>query len=137
MLIHDDLKSSGFHYMVFNLQLQTLKSRDCCEGGTTISLKKEAEGSWSNGSTDNSSDINLDLSRTPVMNSPVSSDQNGTKMQLLSASLKPITSMTQLLQCSSSRSDLQEESFCNMFHNIDDQQQSFWPWPEQNHTHFH
>ncbi|XP_073221006.1 homeobox-leucine zipper protein HAT7-like isoform X2 [Cicer arietinum] len=109
-------------------ELQTLKKRDCFENGT-ISFKKENEGSWSNGS-DNSSDINLGLSRTPMMNSPVSS-QNG--KSILPNSLKP-TSMTQLLQCSS-RSDLQDESFCNMFHNIDDQQ-NFWPWPDQQH-HFH
>ncbi|XP_027359248.1 homeobox-leucine zipper protein ATHB-20-like [Abrus precatorius] len=108
-------------------ELQTLKGRDCCETGTR-SLKKETEGSWSNGS-ENSSDINLDLSRTPVMNSPVSS-QNG--KSLLPTSLKP-TSITQLLQCSS-RSDLQDESFCNMFHNIDEQQ-NFWPWPEQHQFH--
>jgi len=108
------------------LQLQNLKNRDCCET-RTVSLKKETEGSWSNGSN-NSSEINLD--RTPVMNSPVSS-QNG--KSLVPTSLKP-TSMTQLLQCSS-RSDLQDESFCNMFHNIDEQQ-NFWPWTEQQHQ-FH
>ncbi|KAK7266357.1 hypothetical protein RIF29_19001 [Crotalaria pallida] len=108
-------------------ELQALKSRDCCETGT-IGLKKETECSWSNGS-DNSSNINLDLSRTPVMNSPVSC-QNG--KSLLPNSLKP-TSITQLLQCSS-RSDNQEESFTNMFHDIGEQQ-NFWPWPEQNHFH--
>lgn len=93
-------------------ELQTLKKRDCFENGT-ISLKKENEGSWSNGS-DNSSDMNLDLSRTPN-------------------SLKP-TSMTQLLQCSS-RSDLQDESFCNMFNNIDEQQ-SLWPWTDHQQHQF-
>lgn len=110
-------------------QLHALKNRDCCETGT-INLKKETDqGSWSNGS-DNSSNINLDLSRTPIMNSPVSC-QNG-KSQLLPNSLKP-TSITQLLQCSS-RSDLQDENFTNMFHNIDEQQ-NFWPWTEQHHFH--
>ncbi|KAE9620045.1 hypothetical protein Lal_00040193 [Lupinus albus] len=109
-------------------ELQALKSRDCFETGT-ISFKKETDqGSWSNRS-DNSSNINLDLSRTPVMNSPVSC-QNA--KNLLPNSLKP-TSITQLLQCSS-RSDLQEENFTNIFHNIDEHQ-NFWPWPEQNHFH--
>ncbi|XP_020237796.1 homeobox-leucine zipper protein HAT7 isoform X1 [Cajanus cajan] len=122
---NDSLKAQN---QKLHAELQTLKSRDCCETGTT-SLKKETEGSWSNGSN-NSSDINLDLSRTPVMNSPVSS-QNG--KNLLPTSLKP-NSITQLLQCSS-RSDLQDESFCNMFHNIDEQQ-NFWPWPDQQHQ-FH
>ncbi|CAJ1950095.1 unnamed protein product [Sphenostylis stenocarpa] len=117
-----------YTFTVWRLQLQTLKNRDSCETGT-VSLKKENEGSWSNGSN-NSSEINLDLSRTPVMNSPVSS-QNG--KSLLPTSHKP-TSITQLLQCSS-RSDLQDESFCNMFHNIDEQH-NFWSWPEQQHQ-FH
>ncbi|XP_058778799.1 homeobox-leucine zipper protein HAT7-like [Vicia villosa] len=110
-------------------ELQTLKKKDCFENGKA-SLKKENEGSWSNGS-DNSSDMNLDLSRTPMMSSPVSS-QNG--RSLIQTSLKP-TSMTQLLQ-GSTRSDLQDESFCNMFHNIDEQQ-SLWPWPDQQQHHFH
>ncbi|CAJ1946952.1 unnamed protein product [Sphenostylis stenocarpa] len=117
---NDSLKAQN---QKLHAELQTLKNRDCCET-ETINLKKETEGSWSSGSN-NSSEINLDLSRTPVMNSPVSS-QNG--KSLLPTSLKP-TSLTQLLQCSS-RSDLQDESFCNMFHNIDEQQ-NFWPWPEQ------
>ncbi|XP_027352712.1 homeobox-leucine zipper protein HAT7-like [Abrus precatorius] len=99
-------------------ELQALKGRDWCEAGT---IKKEAECSWSNGS-DNSSDINLDLSRTPVLNSHVSFQKD---KSLLPSSLKP-TSMTQFLQ---------DEGFCNMFHNIDEQQ-NFWPWPDQEH-HFH
>ncbi|XP_061358029.1 homeobox-leucine zipper protein ATHB-20-like [Gastrolobium bilobum] len=125
---NDTLKAQN---QKLHAELQALKSRSCCET-RTISLKKETEGSWSNGS-ENSSDINLDLSRTPIMNSPVSS-QNGKSLLLSTTSLKP-TSITQLLQCSSSRSDLQDESLCNMFHNIDEQQ-NFWPWPEQQH-HFH
>ncbi|XP_057447613.1 homeobox-leucine zipper protein ATHB-20-like [Lotus japonicus] len=125
---NDNLKAQNHK---LHAELQSLKNRECCETGT-ISFKKENEGSWSNGS-DNSSDINLEPSRTPMMNSPaVSSDQNG--KNLLPTSLKP-TSITQLLQCSS-RTDLQDESFSNMFHSIDDQQQNFWPWPEQHHN-FH
>nr|ACU19873.1 unknown [Glycine max] len=125
---NDSLKAQN---QKLHAELQTLKSRDCSETGTVISLKKETEGSWSNGSN-NSSEINLDLSRTPVMNSPVSSSLNG--KTLLPTSLKP-TSITQLLQCSS-RSDLQDESFCNMFHNIDEQQ-NFWPWPDHQQHQFH
>ncbi|XP_061367110.1 homeobox-leucine zipper protein ATHB-20-like [Gastrolobium bilobum] len=121
---NDALKSQN---QKLHQELQALKSRECCEAGI-ISLKKENEGSWSNGS-ENSSDINLDLSRTPVLISPVSS-QNG--KSLLSTSLKP-TGITQLLQYSS-RPNLQDEGFCNMFHNIDEQQ-NFWPWPEQHHFH--
>lgn len=125
---NDTLKAQN---QKLHAELQALKSRDCCETGT-ISLKKETDqGSWSNGS-DNSSNINLDLSRTPIMNSSPVSCQNG-KSQFLPNSLKP-TSITQLLQCSS-RSDLQDhESFSSMFHNIHEQQ-NFWPWPEQHHFH--
>lgn len=124
---NDSLKAQN---QKLHAELQSLKNRECCETGTVVSQKKDTEGSWSNGSN-NSSEINLDLSRTPVMNSPVSS-QNG-KSLIPSSHNKP-TSMTQLLQCSS-RSDLQDESFCNMFHNIDEQQ-NFWPWTEQQHQ-FH
>ena len=122
-----DHLDSFYTFLLWYLQLQALKSRDYCEAGA-ISLKKEAEGSWSNGS-DNSPDINLDLSRTPVISSPVSS-QNGKRLQ--STSLKP-TSITQFLQYSS-RQDVQDEGLCNMFHHIDEQQ-NFWPWPEQHHFH--
>ncbi|TKY65195.1 Homeobox-leucine zipper protein ATHB-20 [Spatholobus suberectus] len=111
-------------------QLQAVKSRDWCEA-EMMSLKKETEGSWSNGS-DNSSDINLDLSRSTLgLNSPISY-QNG--KSLLPISLKP-TSLTQILQYSS-KPDLQDDGFCNMLHNID-AQQNFWPWPDQQHHHFH
>ncbi|XP_028780463.1 homeobox-leucine zipper protein HAT7 [Neltuma alba] len=115
-------------------ELQALKGRDHCEGGTVSLVKKETEGSWSNNGSDNCSDINLELSRTPVRNSPVCS-QNG-KSQLVGSNLKP-TSITQLLQFST-RSDLQDETFSNMFstNTIDDQQQNLWTWPQEQH-HYH
>lgn len=105
-------------------ELQAVKNRDWCEDGI-FSLKKETKGSWSNGS-DNVLDTDLDLSRTPVLNSPVSSQ--------LPSSLKS-TSITQILQYSS-QPDLQDDGFCNMLHNIDEQQ-NFWPWPDQQHQRFH
>lgn len=78
--------------VVVFLQLQTLKRRDCNETGTVISLKKETDqGSWSNGSN-NSSEINLDLSRTPVMNTSPVSSQNG-------KSLLPTTSSKHEAHC--------------------------------------
>ena len=103
------------------LQLQAVKSRDCCEAGI-ISLKKETEGSWSNGS-DNNSDLNLDPSRALGLNSPISSHNI---KNLLPNSLKP-NSITQLLQ---------DDGLCNMFHNID-APQNFWPRPDQHHPRFH
>ncbi|KAL5152973.1 Homeobox-leucine zipper protein HAT7 [Glycine soja] len=127
---NDSLKSQN---QKLHTELQTLKRRDCNETGTVISLKKETDqGSWSNGSN-NSSEINLDLSRTPVMNTSPVSSQNG-KSLLPTTSSKP-TSITQLLQCSS-RPDLQDESFCNMFHIIDEQQ-NFWPWPDHHQQQQH
>ncbi|XP_021905273.1 homeobox-leucine zipper protein ATHB-20-like [Carica papaya] len=118
-----------------NAELLALKNKDCNE----MNVKKEADqGSWSNVS-DSSCDINLDISRTAavVSSSPVSSSQlSGRNFLSSSSSIRPPTSMTQLLQASS-RSDLhcqmiqQEETFCNMFNPMEDQQQGFWPWSDQ------
>lgn len=122
-----------------NAELQALKGRDSNQAGFK-SMKKETEGSWSNGS-ENSCDINLDISRTPVMNSSVSSQLSS--KHLFPSSHRP-TSMSQFLQ-GSSRSELQclkidpmaqDESICNMFNGIEDAH-NFWPWPEQQQQHFH
>ncbi|XVF16584.1 hypothetical protein REPUB_Repub10bG0044600 [Reevesia pubescens] len=114
-------------------ELSSLKTKDSNE----ISIKKENEGSWSNGS-DNSCDVNLDISRTTALTSPASS-QLSSKHLFSSSMIRP-TSMTQLLQ-GSSRPDLQcpnqvvqEESFCHMFNGVDEQQ-GFWPWAEQQNFH--
>lgn len=112
-------------------ELSALKNREPTE---FINLNKETEGSCSNRS-DNSSDINLDSSRTPAIDSPLSSQPS---RPFFPSSLRP--SMVQLLQ-NTSKADLQcqkiehhaDESFCNMF-NIDDQP-GFWPWPEQSQFH--
>ncbi|XP_068638041.1 homeobox-leucine zipper protein ATHB-13-like [Aristolochia californica] len=112
-----------------------LKSRDSSE---PINLNKETEGSCSNRS-ENSSEINLDVSRTSAIDSPLSSHPTSRN---LFQSMKP-TGVVQLLQ-SSSRSDhvqcpkmeqpIQDESFCNMFCGIEDQS-AFWQWSE--HHNFH
>ncbi|XP_062106677.1 homeobox-leucine zipper protein ATHB-20-like isoform X2 [Humulus lupulus] len=135
-------------------------------------FKKEAadQGSWSNGSDENSSDVNLDISRPPLINTTTTTTTTSSASSQLVQNLFPSTlrpsSITQLLQgSSSSRSDFQclkqadphhhhqlvqsEESFCNLFVNgttaatataatagVEDQQPSFWPWPEQ-HNYFH
>ncbi|KAF2290418.1 hypothetical protein GH714_012905 [Hevea brasiliensis] len=115
-------------------ELMALRSTEsnCIE----VNPKKETDkGSWSNAS-ENSRDANLDISRTPVATSPISNSQLSTK-QFFSTSIRP-TSMTQLLQISSSRPDLglkvdqlvQEENFCNMFNGMEEQQ-GFWSWQEQ------
>ncbi|KAF8399443.1 hypothetical protein HHK36_015308 [Tetracentron sinense] len=134
----DAVKADNDTLQAQNMKLQAeillLKGR---EPNEFINLNKETEGSCSNRS-DNSSDIKLDISRTPAIDSPLSSHP------IRSTSLFPSsirsTTIAQLLQ-NSSRSDLQcpkieqivqDESFCNMFCSIDDQP-GFWPWPEQHH----
>ena len=124
-----------------------LKNREPTE---SINLNKETDqGSCSNRS-DNSSDIKLDISRTPAaIDSPLSSHPR----PLFPSSLRPNSShhhVAQLFQSSSSArsSDQQlqyqkndhqhhhhvvkEESFSNMFCSMDDQS-GFWPWLEQQH----
>ncbi|KAI9120429.1 hypothetical protein K1719_008247 [Acacia pycnantha] len=140
-----DNDALNFQNQKLQAELQALKGRDHqCEGGTSVVrlVKKETEGSWSNNNgSDNSSDINLHLSKTPLRDSPV-----GKSHKLVAGStnnLKP-TSITQLLQFST-RSDLQDETFSNMFNTantttIDDdhnQQHNFWTWPHEHHHHFH
>ncbi|CAJ1828765.1 unnamed protein product [Sphenostylis stenocarpa] len=106
-------------------ELQAVKSRGWCEAGIVSLLKKETEGSQSNGS-ENSSDINLGLSRSPTLNNPMSCQPP--------FSLNP-TSITQILHYSS-KPDLQDDGFCNMFQNSD-AQKNFWPWPGQQNHHLH
>ncbi|WJZ81063.1 hypothetical protein VitviT2T_000923 [Vitis vinifera] len=116
-------------------EMLALKSREPTE---SINLNiKETEGSCSNRS-ENSSDIKLDISRTPAIDSPLST--HPTSRPLFPSSIRP-AGVVQLFQNSSSRPDLQcqkmdqpvkEESFCNMFCGMDDQS-GFWPWLEQQH----
>lgn len=115
------------------MQLMALKSIDTSEAGLKC-MKKETELSWSNNGSENSCDINLDISRAPEMNIAVSSQLSS--KQLFPSSLRA-TSMSQLLQ-GSSRSDLQclkidqvpqDEGFCNMFNGNIEDQHNFWPWP--------
>uniref|UniRef100_A0A1D1XZ29 Homeobox-leucine zipper protein n=1 Tax=Anthurium amnicola TaxID=1678845 RepID=A0A1D1XZ29_9ARAE len=111
-------------------EIAALRGRDESE---PINLNKETEGSCSNKS-DNSCDINqLDVSRTPPIDSPMETPH-------LRPFLQPSrpAGMAQLLQLPSSRAELQcpkvengvqDESFCNMFGSLDDQP-GFWAWPE-------
>ncbi|XP_059648873.1 homeobox-leucine zipper protein ATHB-13-like [Cornus florida] len=114
-------------------QILALKNREPIEA---INLNKETEGCSSNRS-ENSSEIKLGISRTPAIDSPLST--HPTSRPLFPLSMRP-TVMTQLFQ-TSSKPDLQcqkidqtvkEESFCNMFCGIDDQT-GLWPWLEQQH----
>ncbi|XP_077213737.1 homeobox-leucine zipper protein ATHB-13-like [Tasmannia lanceolata] len=108
-------------------EILTLKNRETSQ---PINLNKETEGSCSNRS-DNSSDINLDISRTSAIDSPISSHPNRpifpsirpTMAQFLQNSSRPE------LQCPKTEQAVQDESFCNMFSSIEDQH-GFWPWSE-------
>ncbi|KAK9276687.1 hypothetical protein L1049_006223 [Liquidambar formosana] len=122
-------------------EILALKSREPTE---SINLNKETEGSCSNRS-ENSSEIKLDISRTPAIDSPPLSTHPNSRPLFPSSSIRPtVSSVAQLFQNSSSRPDhlqchkmdqnqtVKEESFCNMFCGIDDQP-AFWPWLEQQH----
>ncbi|KAH7515907.1 homeobox-leucine zipper protein ATHB-13 [Ziziphus jujuba] len=120
-------------------EILALKNREPTE---SINLNKETEGSCSNRS-ENSSEIKLDISRTPAIDShPI------TRRTLFPSSIRP-TGVAQLFQNSSSRGPdhlqcqknnnnnnidhmVKEESLSNMFCGIDDQS-GFWPWLEQQH----
>ncbi|KAH9740072.1 homeobox-leucine zipper protein HAT7 [Citrus sinensis] len=147
--LKDDNDSLQAQNKKLHAELVSLKNKDS-NNGQVIHLKKENEGSASNGS-DNSSDINLDISRTQVITSPVSSSHLTSK-QLFPTSTRPAAgSMTQLLQGSSIPDHLQclkidhhqmvqvqDESFCHMFNGIEEQQataSSFWQWPGQQNFH--
>uniref|UniRef100_A0A1D1YSK1 Homeobox-leucine zipper protein n=1 Tax=Anthurium amnicola TaxID=1678845 RepID=A0A1D1YSK1_9ARAE len=128
---NDDLQA---HNKKLQSEIMALK---CREGTEPINLNKETEGSCSNRS-DNSSDVNPDISRTPATDSPLNS-------QLGRPFFQPIrpASMSQLLQNHPSRSELQcpkiehgvqDESFCSMLCSLDDQP-GFWAWPEQHNFH--
>ncbi|XP_059655891.1 homeobox-leucine zipper protein ATHB-13-like isoform X2 [Cornus florida] len=120
-------------------EILALKGREPTE---SINLNKETEGSCSNRS-ENSSDVKLDISRTPPSHDSPLSTNPTTSRPLFPSSIRPIAStggVAQLFQ-NPSRPDLQcqkidqivkEESFSNMFCGIDDQP-GFWPWLEQQH----
>ncbi|KAF5725339.1 hypothetical protein HS088_TW23G00060 [Tripterygium wilfordii] len=114
-------------------EILALKSGESNHEGN---LKKENEGSCSNGSENSTPDNNnnLDLSRTPQLTSkhlfPTS----------FSSSIRPpTTSITHLLQ-GSSRSDLQmvlddHQNFSSMFNSMDEQQ-GYWTWTDQQHQQY-
>ncbi|KAJ4833474.1 Homeobox-leucine zipper protein ATHB-13 [Turnera subulata] len=120
-------------------EIMALKSREPTE---SINLNKETEGSCSNRS-ENSSDIKLDTSRTPAIDSPLSS--HPTSRPLFPPSSVRPTGVAQLfqtnpssrttdhhIQCQKIDQIVKEESLTNMFCGIDDQS-GFWPWLEQQH----
>ncbi|KAJ7943503.1 Homeobox-leucine zipper protein like [Quillaja saponaria] len=132
------IKADNDALQAHNQKLQAeILALKCREPTESINLNKETEGSSSNRS-ENSSDIKLDISRTPAIDSPLSTHPI-TSRPLFPSSVRP-TGVAQLFQ-TSSRSDLQcqkidqiikEESLSNMFCTVDEQP-GFWPWLEQQH----
>ncbi|CAK7326971.1 unnamed protein product [Dovyalis caffra] len=119
-----------------HVEILALKSREPTE---SINLNKETEGSCSNRS-ENSSEIKLDISRTPAIDSALSNHHPTSRPLFPSSSTRP-TGVAQLFQTNSSRPDIQcqkidpivkEENLSNMFCSMDDQS-GFWPWLEQQH----
>ncbi|XP_008804470.1 homeobox-leucine zipper protein ATHB-13-like [Phoenix dactylifera] len=109
-------------------EILALKGRETTE---PINLNKETEGSCSNRS-ENSSDVNLDISRTQATDSPSNPHQSRpffpsyrspSVAQLLHGSSKAEA------QCPKIEHGIQEENF-NMFCSIEDQT-AFWSWSEQ------
>lgn len=130
----DVIKADNDALLSQNKKLQAeifaLKGREPTE---SINLNKETEGSSSN-----SSEINLDISKTSASDSPPSSDPS---RPLFRTSTRP-TSIVQLFQnspgsdphCQRIQNPVQDESICNMFNAIDDQP-TFWPWAENQQYH--
>lgn len=134
------------------LALKTKDSGEAAGGGATMNLKKENERCWS---SDNSCDINLDISKTqaPINGSGGGGggracSQPGIIKDLFPSAAFRSAAITQLLQHGSSRSTvdhpqvIQEESFSQMFNSIEEQQQTaaaagFWPWSSDQNSHFH
>ncbi|XP_023642332.1 homeobox-leucine zipper protein ATHB-20 [Capsella rubella] len=127
----ESLKSDNDSLLAYNKKLlaevMALKNKECNEGNI---IKREAEASWSNnGSTENSSDINLELPRETT------TTHVNTIKDLFPSSIRS----------SAHRDDdqnheiVQEESLCNMFNGIDETTSSagYWAWSDPNHNHHH
>ncbi|PKA49073.1 Homeobox-leucine zipper protein HOX21 [Apostasia shenzhenica] len=127
-------------------EIMALRGREAPE---RINLNKETEGSSSNRS-ENSSEINLDISRTTSTATAAPSDSplnpNVHSIPFFQSG-RPPPVISQLLQSSSSsRQDslhcikmeqpgaVTEENLSNLLCGMEDQN-AFWPWPD--HHHFH
>lgn len=96
-----------------------LKGQELNGFRTMVNLNKETEGSWSNGSTDNSCEDNNTIFYNQISNNhPTGSSMIGglTTPYLLGQPL------TQTLVNG-------DEGYCNML-NVMEDQPAFWPWPE-------
>ncbi|XP_074562130.1 homeobox-leucine zipper protein ATHB-13-like [Curcuma longa] len=126
--MNEENESLKAHNKKLLCELLTLKGKETSE---PINLNKETEGSCSMRS-ENSSDINLVISRAPISESPSDLNQGRNffpsyrppSAPQLHATFKPEAPKI------GSSSSIQEENLCNMFCSTDDQS-SFWPWSDQ------
>ncbi|XP_020598425.1 homeobox-leucine zipper protein HOX21-like isoform X2 [Phalaenopsis equestris] len=115
------------HNKKLQSELLTLKGR---EGAELINLNKETEGSSSNRS-ENSCDINLDISRTAAIDGPLNPNQSSRQFF---PSYRPSLNVTQLpkienaVTAGGGGGGSNDENFCNMFCGVEEP--GFWPWTE-------
>ncbi|KAG0499629.1 hypothetical protein HPP92_004320 [Vanilla planifolia] len=114
------------HHKKLQAELFALKAR---EGAEQINLNKETEGSCSNRS-ENSSDFNLDISRTTAMEGTPSPQQSS--RQFFPSYSTPINAPK--IETGGSEGGAggggNDENFCNIFCNVVEEPAAFWPWTE-------
>ncbi|CAH2055346.1 unnamed protein product [Thlaspi arvense] len=132
----ESLKSDNDSLLTHNkkllAQVMALKNKDCNEANI---IKREAEASWSNnGSTENSSDINLEMPRETT------TTHVNTIKDLFPSSIRSSARQHDQDDDDHHRNHeiVQEESFCNMFNGIDETTSAgYWAWSDPNHNHHH
>lgn len=110
----------------------SLKNKDYNEASI---IKREAEASWSNnGSTENSSDINLEIPRETT-----TTHVNTIKNLFPSSIPSSIHHQDHHGDHHHQNNEMvQEESFCNMFNGIDETTSAgYWGWSDPNYNHHH
>lgn len=107
-----------------------LKKKECNEGNI---IKREAEASWSNnGSTENSSDINLEMPRETITTTHVNTIKDLFPSSVRSSAHRDDDDHHQNHEL------VQEESLCKMFNGIDETTSAgYWAWSDPNHNHHH
>ncbi|KZV47512.1 Homeobox protein 20 [Dorcoceras hygrometricum] len=134
---NQDLKSQNKNLQA---QLLALRSGDSVGPGPR-NLNKDSEKSWGHGSVNSFDHVNLNTTPKDSTLYPCTGNQNAVVLPSSNV-VHPSGSLTQVLLHSISRQDhhhhhhlpgpatAQNEGFCNVFGNIDENPE-FWPWPEQ------
>lgn len=125
-----------------HVQIMALKGR---ENSDLINLNKETEASCSNRS-ENSSEINLDISRTPPIESPITPEVHqglpffnpgsvrvGEFEQLLNQNTQRPSDLH--LHCAKTEPGVQEGNFSSLLCSVEEQP-PFWSWAEHHNFHW-